>query len=146
LKSAEIPYEYFTNRDDGVDELEIVRHTRENFSPLMKNIEGESEEDGEVSEIDRIYKLEDMKKTLVDDWEKKTKITEDDDEHWIHDRRVQALIVFFGAGIFFVMLGIGYSKIVTKPLLEAVNEIQASQSIIPVLGLLGKQKMDELKR
>jgi len=149
LKSSEVPYEYFTNRKDGVDELEIVRHTRESFSPLMKNIKvqetGENIDEDETGEVEKIYDLEQMKKTLVTDWENKVEISKNEDEHWIHDKRVQALIVFMGAGIFFVMLGIGYSKIVTKPLLEKVNQLDTASNILPVLVFTTRQKLEEVK-
>lgn len=144
LETVEVPYKFFTNRRDGVDELEIVRHTRTSFSPLQKDINCNGEDDEEAA-IEKIYDIEQMKKTAINDFEQKSRVVESEDEHWIHNRTVQALLVFFGAGLFFVLLGIGYSRVVSQPLLDAVNQLQASQNMIPVIGLAAGKKVESLK-
>jgi len=144
LETVEVPYKYFTNRRDGVDELEIVRHTRTSFSPLQKKIKCKGPDDEEAA-LDKIYDIEQMKKTAISDFEQKSKVVENDDEPWFENKYVQVFILFLGAGIFFVLLGIGYSRVVSQPVLDAVNELQASQNMVPVLGLMGGQKIKSLK-
>jgi len=143
LETTEVPYKYFTNRRDGVDELEVVRHTRTSFSPLQLKIDSTGEK-GEDT-VQKIYDIEQMKKTAINDFEQKSNVVETEDEHWINNKYVQVFILFLGAGIFFVLLGIGYSRVVSQPVLDAVNELQASQNFIPVIGLLTASKIEAWK-
>lgn len=142
LETKEVPYKYFTNRKDAADELEIIRHTRTSFSPLKTEIKSSEDE----KSVEKIYDIEEMKKTALNDFEHKTNVVENDDEHWIHDKRVHALIIFMGAGLFFVMLGIGYSRVITEPVLNKLNNLDsASQNLIPLIGLTGRNKLHEVK-
>lgn len=146
LETVEVPYKYFTNRRDGVDELEIVRHTRTSFSPLQKKISSKNSGDSEESTLEKIYDIEQMKKTAINDFEQKSQVVESEEDGWLDNKYVQVFILFLGAGIFFVLLGIGYSRVISQPVLDAVNELQAAQNIIPVLGLVGSRKIQALKK
>jgi len=144
LETTEVPYKYFTNRKDAADELEIIRHTRTSFSPLKTQIKSKEDEQS----VEKIYDIEQMKKTALNDFEHKTNVVENDEEHWIHDKRVQALIIFMGAGLFFVMLGIGYSRVITQPVLNKLNQLNlesTSQSLIPLIGFTIRNKFNEVK-
>jgi len=134
LKSSEVPYEHFTDRKDGVDELEIVRHTRENFSPLKKEIKVD-DEDGS---IEKIYDMEQMKKTLVSDWENKVEVTENEEGNWIKDniQVISAFMLLIGGGIYFYLVATASGKANPVP--------EGSENIIPLICITGKHKLAEV--
>jgi len=138
LESTEVPYNYFVPRKDNSNELEVVRHTRTSFSPLKHEIRAES---GNYEEtIEKVYDLEEMKRTAIDDFEQKAKVVENDDKAFYEEGWFAPAVIFIMTGIFIVMTGIGINKVVSEPVLEAVDKLEKiaediEKGLIPLAAL-----------
>lgn len=176
-QTSSVPYSYFTPRADGRDELEILMPTRQTIIPLPHDIGVDAgsleelweKEEGTVDEDDLPFDPEndDIGLELVADLETATKwakqqyedsaeIVQTENEAFWKTDWFKAAVLFIGGGLFFILLGIGYSEVISRPLIEKIDNLMStldtmqsseslSQGLIPTLMFLGNRKIRGLK-
>lgn len=167
-KTVSVGYEYFTNRNDGKEEVELLKPARGSFLPIKNSLKGEEKTVYHCSgcskkyvgskpdecercnvksfdsgteysglDVDKIHDVKNWKLWAEKEFREDAKIVEIDEKKWWESPKIQAAILFFGAGLFFTLVGFGYGQVWTEKAVKAFEEIQrqqAAQNLLPLIG------------
>ena len=117
-----LPYGSFDKTASGSDHATVLMPERDTVVPAKKNIKVKNE-DGEAT-IDYVVDVEAWEKWAEQEYEDSAQIAETDDQAWWEDKTVQALMIFFGAGLFFVFLGVGYSYVINEAVIQEIERLR----------------------
>lgn len=120
-----VKYEDF-NQDLGSEKYVSIAVTdRDTIVPLersynyVKNIE---ENEKNVNALEYALVTNRLKEWAISDYEQSAKIVETDNKEWWEQPKLQAAMLFAGAGLFFIFLGYAAGEVLIPDLLEALQE------------------------
>lgn len=143
--TASISYEHIQTDKNGVDYIFIAKPEKNAYFPLKPDFEIKEDENliGDKKDVDMNWVMD--QSNFIEagkrDLERSYKIVQTEDKNWYEDPMVQAVAAFVGFGIFMVLSGIGYSKMIVEGATTAVDQLakqidQAEnlKNLLPVLA------------
>lgn len=121
-----IPYSAFDKTSSGTDEATVLMPERDTVVPAKKNIKVEAEEGETKGSIDLVVDIEAWENWAEQEFQDSAKIVETDEEAWWQDKTVQAMMIFFGAGLFFVFVGVGYSYAINEAVIQELQKLRGT--------------------
>lgn len=136
-----ISYEHMTKGPNGHDLLFVAKPEKDVVMPVDQETRVEEAEEGpDDVEMDWVMDQAHFIKVGENVLERSFDIVKTDDKAWWQEEKLQAAFLFVGAGIFFMLLGISYSKLISETAVETLNSV--AQQGLP-LGLLWLKKQKE---
>jgi hypothetical protein len=112
------PYDHFVNRKDGSNEINFVLQDRNKIVPVKEKVAEDEEE------LRKTTEQLDNKDFAEKEFEKITEIVKSkDDALWKQDW-FQAVTVFVGAGLFFILASYGQGQLFMEPLTQEMSELR----------------------
>lgn len=142
--TSSISYEHLSTDKNGVDTLFVAKPEKGAFFPLNPDftVEEDQEENEEAPEnvdMDWVMEFSNFIQAGKKELDRSYKIVQTEEKAWYEDPMVQAVAAFVGFGIFMVLAGIGYSKMIQEGTLAAVNQlgnqIDSLKNLLPLLML-----------
>lgn len=142
--TSSISYEHLSTDKNGVDTLFLAKPEKGAFFPLNPEFEvNEDNEDDEETpnnvDMKWVMEFSNFIQAGKKELDRSYKIVQTDEKNWYEDPMVQAVAAFVGFGIFMVLAGIGYSKMIQEGTMAAVAEltrqVEALKGFIPLLAL-----------
>lgn len=117
---TKIPYSAFNKRGDNLDEVDVLMPERDTVVPAETEISPEEEK------ISKAVETTAWETWAEQEFEDSAEIVKTDEEPWYMDKRVHALMIFFGAGLFFMFLGIGYSYVINEAVIQEIENLRTT--------------------
>lgn len=118
--NTKVPYSAFNNTADGSDEVTVLMPERDTVVPAETQIDPENEK------IETVVDTTAWETWAEQEFQDSAKIVETEEEKWWENRNVQAMMIFFGAGLFFVFLGVGYSYVINEAVMQELEKLRGS--------------------
>lgn len=131
-----VSYEHIQTGSNGNDLLIVAKPEKDVVMPVNEETTVRQDEDYEgPAEADMKWVMDQSHFIQVgkNALERSYDIVQTDEGKWWQEDKLQAAFLFVGAGIFFMLLGISYSKVISNTAVEQLNQI--AQQSLPFIGL-----------
>lgn len=142
--TSSISYEHLSTDKSGVDTLFVAKPEKGAFFPLTPEFEvSEDNENDEQTpnnvDMNWVMEFSNFIQAGKKELDRSYKIVQTSEKNWYEDPMVQAVAAFVGFGIFMVLAGIGYSKMIQEGTMAAVtqltSQVESLKNFLPLLAL-----------